>query len=272
MNTFVVRAISALLAIAIVIGLYFFFQLKGFVILAIVSIFLCQREVVRIFFPAKGVTVTQIVFLLCCFSVFLAASFLGETSAFWFAVGCLLFATFSLVLFSEEKKAQDLFEHLGKGLVGLLYIGFFPSFGTKILFLPHGGAWFSLLMALVFGGDTLAYLTGRLIGKHKILPQISPKKTVEGSIGGLVGSIIAGLVLRQWLPDVPLLSMIGVAICVGAVAQAGDFFESLIKRMADIKDSGTLMPGHGGVLDRLDGILFAAPLVWYAAVFFEGLI
>jgi phosphatidate cytidylyltransferase len=155
-------------------------------------------------------------------------------------------------------------------VLGFVYVGLFSSYAYRLLDLNHGLIWFSFLLAVVFAGDIGAYLVGVLIGKHKINPRFSPKKTWEGSIGGLISSLIAGFVYSQFLPQIQLNTLLITALCAGFVAQFGDFFESLIKRVADVKDSGNLMPGHGGVLDRLDGVLFASPLILIVASLSES--
>ena len=134
--------------------------------------------------------------------------------------------------------------------------------------------WVLVLLAGVWSFDTGAYLVGRAIGRRPFLPWISPKKTLEGVLGGLVGATLGvGVVLvvtsssPQASLDVPLEALV-LGPLLGAVAQAGDLAESLLKRAAGAKDSGTLLPGHGGILDRVDSILFAAPVLaaWVALV------
>ncbi len=113
---------------------------------------------------------------------------------------------------------------------------------------------------VVFLGDTGAYFAGRLAGRHKLYPAVSPKKTVQGGIGGLVaGAIGLPIYCAYALPEIPWHFALAAAVGLGVVAQIGDFAESMFKRATDTKDSGTLLPGHGGMFDRLDGVLFAAP-------------
>jgi phosphatidate cytidylyltransferase len=127
--------------------------------------------------------------------------------------------------------------------------------------IENGQIWFFGLLAMVFAGDTFAYFTGRNFGKNKLLEAVSPQKTIEGAIGGLVGSAVAGGALAYFfLPHIPIVSLMGVALVTGIFAQVGDLFESLLKRVAEVKDSGSIMPGHGGLLDRVDGVYFAAPV------------
>lgn len=117
-----------------------------------------------------------------------------------------------------------------------------------------------LVLIAIWASDTFAYFVGRAIGKRKIVPNISPNKTLEGFIGGFIGCILTGWVGSFFL-GLPVSFGIGIGCIVGILAPLGDLFESKLKREANKKDSGTLLPGHGGVLDRFDSLLFAAPLV-----------
>jgi len=118
-------------------------------------------------------------------------------------------------------------------------------------------------LAMVFFGDTGAFFAGKALGRHKLYPLVSPKKTVEGGVGGLLASM-AGGGLWVWLlrPDASLVQGLALGAACGAFGQVGDFAESLFKRATDTKDSGSLLPGHGGLLDRVDGVLFAAPILY----------
>jgi phosphatidate cytidylyltransferase len=115
---------------------------------------------------------------------------------------------------------------------------------------------------LNWSGDTGAYLVGSAIGKNKLLERISPKKTIEGSLGGLILTVLIAYFISMVFKQVSLLDWIIVAILIVIFGTAGDLFESMIKRKAEVKDSGTLIPGHGGILDRFDSILFSAPVVF----------
>jgi phosphatidate cytidylyltransferase len=118
------------------------------------------------------------------------------------------------------------------------------------------------LFVMVFFGDTGAYFAGRALGRHKLYEMVSPKKTVEGAIGGLLSSALGGWLTALWLLPMSPGHGVVLGLLCGAVGQVGDLVESLFKRATGTKDSGTLLPGHGGLLDRLDGVLFAAPVVW----------
>lgn len=163
-----------------------------------------------------------------------------------------------LYLFSIEKRS------LADGmatLTGIFYVVFL-SYHVVLVERNFGiGVWFIVLTA--FGTDIFAYFTGFLIGKHKLCPKISPKKTIEGAVGGAVGSVLlcvlfSVIFMKENLVGAAILGLLG-----GIIAQFGDLTASIFKRHMGIKDYGNLIPGHGGVLDRVDSILFTAPLVYY---------
>jgi len=127
------------------------------------------------------------------------------------------------------------------------------------------GAWrLLLLLAIVMGADTAAFFVGSALGRHKLAPAISPGKTVEGLVGGLAGGILGALAVR-WigLKALPLAHAVVLGFLGAALGAAGDLAESLIKRWSGVKDSGSLFPGHGGMLDRLDSLLLAGPVLYY---------
>ena len=123
-------------------------------------------------------------------------------------------------------------------------------------------------MLTVIVSDTAQYYTGRLLGRRLLAPTISPKKTIEGAVGGLLfGTAVFAVVGAWWLPVMPLGARIAVGLGLVTVGIAGDLFESMIKRSVGAKDSSTIIPGHGGVLDRIDALLFAAPLFYIVGHF-----
>jgi phosphatidate cytidylyltransferase len=126
--------------------------------------------------------------------------------------------------------------------------------GSGLVLLALGLAWFA---------DTGAYFAGRFLGKHKLYEAVSPKKTVEGAIGGLAASVLSGVLAHVWfLPELPLLDAIVLGIVGGALGQAGDLGESLLKRSFGVKDSGGIVPGHGGILDRVDALLLTGTVTY----------
>ncbi len=118
------------------------------------------------------------------------------------------------------------------------------------------------ILVLIWVNDSFAFLVGKNIGKRKLFVSVSPKKTVEGFIGGVVFALIAAVIISKFNKDFTLLNWAFIAVIVSVIGTLGDLVESKFKRQANIKDSGTIMPGHGGILDRLDSLLFAAPFVY----------
>jgi phosphatidate cytidylyltransferase len=123
-----------------------------------------------------------------------------------------------------------------------------------------------VLLGTIVASDTSQYYSGRLMGRRPLAPRISPGKTIEGAMGGLVGGTVAMTALGTWgLPDSSVLWRVGAGLAVVSAGMAGDLFESMLKRAADLKDSARLIPGHGGMLDRIDAVLFAAPVFYLLA-------
>lgn len=161
-------------------------------------------------------------------------------------------------------------------LLGVWYIGWFGSHIGMLRELPFAvtepyarGVSYALLpFALAWTADTAAYAVGRAAGRHKLMPEVSPHKSVEGGLAGLIGGIIAAWVARATFANyLTWGDALALGVLVGVFGQLGDLVESLLKRDADRKDSSQLIPGHGGVLDRFDSILFAAPIVYYYLLF-----
>ncbi|MFZ3208771.1 MAG: phosphatidate cytidylyltransferase [Geobacteraceae bacterium] len=148
---------------------------------------------------------------------------------------------------------------------GFLYLPLLLSHLILIRSAPNGVQWIFLLLVIVMTGDSAAYYVGSSLGRKKLYPSVSPNKSVEGAVGGLAGSLAGALLFKAaFLPEMGILDCIAAALFTSVAAQVGDLFESLLKRSCGVKDSGTIIPGHGGILDRLDSILFAAPtLYWY---------
>jgi phosphatidate cytidylyltransferase len=152
---------------------------------------------------------------------------------------------------------------MGWSIAGPLYLGALFGLIGRLFLGPHGGEWTVLSMLFAFWSDTGGYFAGRAYGKHKLYEAVSPKKTIEGSIGGIGGALLGAMVAHFWfLKQLPLVHAIGLAIVSGAAGQAGDLCESVVKRSTGVKDSGTILPGHGGILDRVDALLFSTVVVW----------
>ena len=167
-----------------------------------------------------------------------------------------------LYLFNiEHRKLEDAMATI----TGIVYVVFF-SFHVTLVEQTEYGILIWLVVLTAFGTDIMAYFSGFLFGKHKLCPKISPKKTIEGSIGGTLGSVVlSGLFGFFFAPEV-LVHCLIIGLLGGIVSQFGDLTASIFKRKMGIKDYGNLIPGHGGILDRFDSVLFTGPLVYYYIV------
>ena len=188
--------------------------------------------------------------------------------------GALIFVTLAAAVLHLVNIAniQTAAARIGLMLFGLLYVPVLLTPLALIKRLPDGSDWLFLLLTVTWFGDTGAYFVGRFLGKHKLSPIISPGKTVEGAVGGLLFNLLAALLAKLWyMPQLGWLDALLISLPGGALAQSGDLVESLIKRSYQVKDSGWIMPGHGGLLDRIDGLLFCTPYVYlYAMYIFRG--
>ena len=148
-------------------------------------------------------------------------------------------------------------------LAGVLYVGFF-SFHIVLIDQSPLPLLIWLTVIVAFGTDIFAYFSGYLLGKHKLCPSISPKKTVEGAVGGLLGSMVLTLVFLYFFSPDLLLHGLWIGFMGSLLSQVGDLVASMFKRKLGIKDYGTLIPGHGGILDRFDSVLFTGPFIYYS--------
>ncbi|MBU1139676.1 MAG: phosphatidate cytidylyltransferase [Proteobacteria bacterium] len=177
---------------------------------------------------------------------------------------CLAFLLLAFWTLARYREGFDIYGFFSRASLGLLYVGFLGAHLLLLRGLPEGNAWLLVLTGITAGSDTGAYYCGRAFGKHKLSPLISPKKTIEGAVGGLLTGMVVSAVLALFLFEtVSWTFLLPVAIVLGMVGICGDLCESVIKRATGTKDSGTLLGGHGGILDRADSILFAAPVLYY---------
>lgn len=160
-----------------------------------------------------------------------------------------------LIVFLKDINIKD----ASLTLLGILYI---PFLLFHIIYL-NDTAYIWLVFIISFGTDTFAYITGNLIGKRKLSPNVSPNKTIEGSIGGIVGAIVIAIIYSNINNLAKPIDIFIIALLASIISQIGDLTASKIKRQAGIKDYGFIMPGHGGVLDRFDSIIFATPVIYY---------
>ena len=177
-----------------------------------------------------------------------------------------------LLVISLYTRFDNVLAFLTSAGFAVFYISLCSSFLVLIRFLPDGASWLLLLTTVTAGSDTGAYYAGRAFGKRKLCPSISPGKTLNGAIGGVLAAIIATVLLSCFLlPEVNNLRLALAVALLAVVGIGGDLTESIIKRGTGIKDSGTILGGHGGVLDRVDSLLLTAPLL-YALLYFSVLV
>lgn len=180
------------------------------------------------------------------------------------ALNLITVAIFSILRFRTHQDAPQV---VAKQMFGIIYIPVFLSFLILIRNSVEGPLWIVFILWVVAWGDTGALYTGTLWGRHKLCPAVSPKKTVEGALGGLLANLISGWLFKLiFFGAMPGTACVLVSLTAGAVGQAGDLFESEFKRAAGVKDSGNILPGHGGILDRIDALLFAAPVAYLLKV------
>jgi phosphatidate cytidylyltransferase len=178
----------------------------------------------------------------------------------------VMLAGFLSAMWRSKQPVRERAMALMSELFGVFYLVLFlyPALPVRYDFGDKAGLhWFLVLLAVIWAGDTFALSAGRMFGRSRFAPVLSPKKTYEGAIGGLLGGIAAALALQHFLfPDLPLRHVVICSILLGFFGQLGDLAESMLKRAAEIKDSSKLIPGHGGVLDRMDSLLFAFPVLY----------
>ena len=180
-----------------------------------------------------------------------------------FSIRFIMLLLFLQVILTEMKTT---FKDVAYTLLGILYIPFFLMFLELIRCMEHGKTLLALCFVIAWATDIFAYLVGRFFGKHTF-SKISPKKTIEGSVAGIIASIIISLIYlfianKFWGIEYSYLSISIISIVLSIISQIGDFVASTIKRFVDIKDYGNLLPGHGGMLDRIDSLIFLTPFAY----------
>jgi len=204
--------------------------------------------------------------------VLLAGGFHVGSSQVIIAMLALGFISVCLVRLSKVGDLGTVFQEIGYTFLGPLYVGLLLGHLSLIRSTLEGREWTLLLFFTIWMGDIAAFYTGLSIGKHKLYPEISPNKTIEGAIGGTLGCFMVVAAAKVFYMN--QLSVVDVAVLsigIAVMGQLGDLCESMFKRAAGVKDSGNIIPGHGGVLDRFDSVLFAAPFLYYYLVFIKGI-
>lgn len=251
-----------LLILLIVKGSFFLFTafiaLAGFIgLMEYCRMTLPRRTVAGIIIPLAG---SLLPFLFYLRSAALTA----------FAI-VFLFLAFSIYILFTFRDIKAAASEAALLFFGVIYLPYLLGYLVLLRSHPLGFKWILLIMFIVMSGDSAAYFIGSRYGKKRLYPEVSPKKSVEGALGGLAGSLLGVMIAKLlFFAELPVVDAVLAALLLGTLGQIGDLFESLLKRSCGVKDSGTIFPGHGGILDRLDSILFAAPAAYYYALFVSG--
>lgn len=222
-------------------------------------------EYFRIVFNPGGKAISGVILLLGLFSgqciIWAAHRNAPDLILGAIAFNLILSALFSLTQFKSD---PFILENTSKQIQGMVYIPLLLSFLVLIRDSADGMHWIFFLTGIIFAGDIGAFYAGTYLGRHKLCPSVSPGKTIEGSIGGLAANVGFGALFQYFfLPTLPWGSSVLLFLSIGIAGQVGDLFESEFKRFSRVKDSGVILPGHGGILDRIDALLFAAPVAYF---------
>jgi phosphatidate cytidylyltransferase len=259
MSNLALRALSAVIALPLLAALILWAPPWGFGALVLLVSGLAACECAAIMLPgAAGKHRATIVTLTVLFT---AGLYFVPREALVWTLGAVV-ATAALALF-DPGDIPTAGARLGAGTFSVFYVG---GLTAPLALLQrdaaHGRAWVLLAIAVTFGNDTGAYFAGRFLGRHKLYPKVSPAKTVEGGVGGLLATLAILFAVRATLcPWLTVGDCLAVGLPAGVIGPIGDLCESLMKRAAGMKDSGHLIPGHGGMLDRIDALLFVG--AWF---------
>jgi len=259
------RVISGIIAIPIVLGIIlyghlglFFFLIASIVLIATHEYFSMIANAGISGFPIEGLSLSFL---------FLAIGFFFPT--FLPLLGVLIPLTLFIVWCLREKNVHVALDSISYTLFGILYTAGLGGYFLLISHLEGGRQMIVFILLFVWAGDSAAFYVGRKLGERKLLELVSPNKTIAGAVANVIGTLIAALLASNlFFNEIPLIHCLIVAFICGIIGQFGDLAESLIKRNCRVKDSGTLIPGHGGVLDRIDSLLFVSPAFYcYHQVF-----
>ena len=203
----------------------------------------------------------------------LLSSFLGSRSSagnnsdpFFLSAGCLVFSFFALFFYhiTFDHKIKDAFNRIAIKVFGIFYVALLFSYVILLRARSDGTSLLFYLLFMTWAGDTGAYIIGRWKGRNALCSKISPGKTIEGALGSFVSGLLISFLCRMlFLEKISILNCLALGVGINLLNQFGDLCESLLKRSFAVKDSGSVLPGHGGVLDRIDSLMFAAPFLFY---------
>jgi phosphatidate cytidylyltransferase len=263
------RILTALIALPILLftvwssSPYYFVTLTAIAVLLALGEFYSLAAKVR----CKPQTITGF-----CAALVIIASFIFEEPLL--SAGALIGLTIVSLVVAVVRAGElkDSLVSVSATVFGVVYVALLAGCLAGVRMIPDSrfgtshlsSKALTMFFAIVMLTDTGAYYTGRTIGRHKLAPRVSPGKTIEGAVGGFVMAAVAGYLSKLvFFPEIPTAHCLILGAIIGVVGQIGDLAESLLKRGSNVKDSGNLLPGHGGMLDRIDSILFSAPVLYY---------
>ncbi len=255
------RVLTALVGAPLLVFLALWEVAWGWKALILVAIILSLVEYGQMAFKKEDIVPKYLTVVMgSLFGALLLSVFKFNPYLLLFAPWVVLIVLMSMVLMPGDIKESAV--NASKVLLGVFYIAQLAAFLGLMKDLPHGGRWIIFTLTIVWLNDTGAYFVGKSMGRHKFAPVVSPNKTWEGAIGGTVASCLAGVGATFYVPGLTIPVALILSAFVGTFGQLGDLAESLLKRSFGVKDSGNLLPGHGGILDRIDALLFAFPIMF----------
>lgn len=270
------RVVVALIVLPLLYAVIRYAPPIGLFALVAAAVIIGQREFCRLFYPeanswrlAVGLGLAGLV----VWSVYrMAGAHPGGAELTSTAVLAGGVATVLLIELFTGQRLTTALPVAGLWLFGAFYLGAMLSHLVLLRALEQGAGAVLFVMTVTWMVDSAAYFGGRRFGRHPLAPLISPKKTVEGAVAGLAGGIVTALVVRQWwLPELTWAESLGAGLLLGCAGQLGDLAESMFKRRAGVKDSGGWIPGHGGLLDKVDSLVFTAPTFYYYLLWVKNL-
>jgi phosphatidate cytidylyltransferase len=259
------RVLSGLVLIPVVLGIVQYGSPLLFLALVTAAVLVGWYEYFRLV-GHMGIKINPIVGgILCLLLVF--CFYRNDFYLVWLAV-CLM--SLFITWYASGSVLEDALNQVAYSFLGVVYVSGLMSYFILLRGMEHGNHILFYLFMVIWSGDIAAYYVGKTIGKTPLAPKISPGKTLEGAGAGLIGSVAGGVAAKLlFFETLPLNHCLIMALFCGIMGQIGDLAESLFKRRAGVKDSGSLIPGHGGVLDRLDSLMFAGPAFYiYHTLFF----
>jgi phosphatidate cytidylyltransferase len=261
------RIITALIGLAMVVPTLLYGGELGVEVLCAVAVLIAADEFARMAAPDDKRAIPALMVLMG--AVYATIIWAPAWAMAVLAAATLSTFLYGLLLVHETAEGEKIATRMA---AGLLYVSVLISFIPQVRRFDEGLTWIFLILVVTWLGDTGAYFAGRAFGKTKLFERVSPKKTWEGAIGGAVAAVIGACVVKAvGLPELPWVHAIVLGLLLDVSGVVGDLTESLLKRSFGVKDSGWIMPGHGGVLDRIDSVIFSAPVAWiYVTAFGLG--